>query len=98
MKARIKRVKCRSSLTGWQCRLRDNYKSYEEWEQYADLWSLHLKLGFKTPQTAWRADPIVQGSVDTADYCKVVGGRRVFQQELKGKRHDNLTRSNQHNA
>ena len=63
MKARIKRVKCRSGLTGWQCRLRNNYKSYEEWEANADLWGLHIKLGYKTPQNAWRFNPIVQGSV-----------------------------------
>jgi hypothetical protein len=80
MKTPVKRVKCRSGLTGWQCRLRDNYKSCEEWEQYAELWGLYLKLGYKTPQSAWRANPVVQGSVSAADYCKVGGGRRMFQQ------------------
>jgi hypothetical protein len=79
MAANIKRVKCQSGLTGWQCRLRDNYKSYEEWEANAEMWGLHFRLGYKTPQNAWRANPIVQGSVSAADYCKVIGGRRVFQ-------------------
>jgi hypothetical protein len=78
MSAKTKRVKRRSGLRGWQCCLRDNYASYDEWEQYAYMWGLHLKLGYKTPQNAWRANPVVQGSVSAADYCKVVGGRRVF--------------------
>jgi hypothetical protein len=81
MAAKTKRVRCRSGLTGWQSGLRDNYESFEHWVAYAEVWGLHFKLGFKTPQTAWRANPVVQGSVSAADYCKVVGGRRLFQRQ-----------------
>jgi hypothetical protein len=71
-------VKCRSGLTGWQARLREVYHDCQEFTAYAETYGLHLKLGYKTPENAWRANPLVQGSVNPDDYCKVVGGRRVF--------------------
>lgn len=52
------RVKCKSGLSGWQSRLRDNYGSYDEWLAYAELFGLHIRLGFKTPLAAWRANPV----------------------------------------
>jgi hypothetical protein len=71
-------VRCRSGLKGWQGRLREVYSDYEEFRGYAESYGLHLSLGYKTPENAWRANPVVQGSVSPGDYCKVVKGRRVF--------------------
>jgi hypothetical protein len=67
----MKSIKCRSGLQGYQCRLQENYDSFEQWEAYADMYSLHLKLGFKSPKTAWDANPIIQGSVDPSDFRKI---------------------------
>ncbi len=71
-------VKCRSGLRGWQSHLREVYRSYDEFTAYAETYGVHLSLGYKTPESAWRANPLVQGSVHPGDYCKVVRGRRVF--------------------
>ena len=45
--------------------------NYAEWVYYAELRGLHLKLGYATPKEAWLANPMVQGSVNPDDYCKV---------------------------
>ena len=66
-----KRVKCRSGLTGYQCRLRENYRDLEEFVSYAETYGLHTRLGYKTPQAAWKANPMIQGSVDPNDFRKV---------------------------
>jgi ribosomal protein L6P/L9E len=68
----MKRVICKSGIEGWQMRLKMVYVgNYAEWVYYAELRGLHLKLGYTTPKEAWLANPMVQGSVDPSDYCKV---------------------------
>jgi len=67
----MRTVKCKSGLTGYQCRLRANYKGYKEFESYAETYGLHTRLGYKTPRAAWDANPTVQGSVDPSDFRKV---------------------------
>ena len=72
------RVRCRSGVSGSRYRLRDNYYSYQEWENYAEMYGLHTRLGFKSPKTAWRANPLVESSTIPSDCCKVVAGRRIY--------------------
>lgn len=61
-----------TGFQGWQDRLRTNYDTFDSWEKYAELYGLHLKLGFKTPKAAWEANPLIQGSVDPRDFCRVL--------------------------
>ena len=65
------RVKCKSGIMGWQCNLQDNYADFEDFKMYADLWGLHTRLGYKTPKSAWKANPLIQGSVIPGDFRKV---------------------------
>lgn len=62
-----KTVKCKSGLTGWRKLLRDNYSSYEEFNDLSFLYKLHERLGYPTAQAAWDANPIIEGSVDPSD-------------------------------
>jgi hypothetical protein len=64
-------VKCKSGLTGYQCRLQNNYAGLAEFERYAETYGLHSRLGFKTPRAAWDANPTIQGSVEPSDFRKV---------------------------
>lgn len=52
----------------WTSRLRANYADYEEFEHYSDTYGLHTRLGYKTPQAAWEANPMVKGSVNPEDF------------------------------
>ena len=65
------RVKCKSGITGWRNRLRKNYADYGEFEYYSNLRGLHTRLGYKSPKTAWRYNPMVEGSVNPSDFRKV---------------------------
>lgn len=67
----MKRVICRSGLRGWQARLRSVYSSFEEFSSYCELYGNHTRLGYASPVTAWRANPVVQGSVNPTDYRRV---------------------------
>lgn len=69
--AKTKRVICKSGLTGWQCKLRYNYASFEEFEAYSETYGIHTRLGYKTPKTAWTKNPTIQGSVNPSDLRKV---------------------------
>jgi hypothetical protein len=62
---------CNSGLRGWRCRLRENYANEAEFAAYAETYCLHTRLGFKTIQGAWLANPIVEGSVEPSDFRKV---------------------------
>jgi hypothetical protein len=65
------RVICRSGLGGWRCRLRRNYASFAEFEAYSETYGLHGRLGFKSAEAAWEANPVVEGSVEPSDFRRV---------------------------
>jgi hypothetical protein len=65
------KIKCKSGLAGWRNRLQKNYSSFGEFEYYCELYGLHIRLGFDTPQDAWNANPIVEGSVNPFDFRNV---------------------------
>jgi len=67
----MKRVKCQSGLSGWQSRLRPVYESFDEFEAYSELYGIHGRLGYSSPEEAWEANPIVQGSVIPSDFKKI---------------------------
>lgn len=68
---KTKRVKCKSGITGWQGKLRDQYNDKEEFLVWSEMYGIHKRLGYKSAETAWRANPTVQGSVIPSDYRKV---------------------------
>jgi len=74
----MRRVKCKSGCIGWQERLQKVYDDFDEWQRYSDCYGLAYKLGYKNASTAWKANPIVQGSSIPSDYRKVKknGSRR----------------------
>lgn len=67
----MKRVKCKSGIEGYQCRLQENYTSLEEFIQYSETFGLHKKLGYETPEKAWNDNPVIQGSVNPSDFIKI---------------------------
>jgi hypothetical protein len=68
---KIKKVRCKSGVMGEQFKLRDAYKNLEDYKRYCDLWNIHTRLGYKTPETAWRYNPTVQCSTIASDYRKI---------------------------
>ena len=67
----MKQVTCKSGLKGSQSRLRNRYDSLAEFQAYSDAYGLAARLGYKTDAAAWKANPVVQGSVEPSDFCKV---------------------------
>lgn len=65
------RVKCKSGLEGWRNRLRKNYKNFEEFKEYSEMYGLHQRLGYRSPEAAWKANPVCEGSVKPSDFRKV---------------------------
>ncbi len=51
--------------------LQKNYNSFEGFLSYSEMYGLHKRLGFETPEAAWRANPYIQVTTNPADY-KVV--------------------------
>ena len=66
----MKKVICKSGLTGWQDKLQKVYSSLEEFESYCENYGIHSRLGFETPLEAWDANPTIQGSTDPSDLRK----------------------------
>jgi len=67
----MKQVIWKSGLSGWQCRLQKNYASFAEFEHSSEIYGLHSRLGFADALSAWEQNPLVQGSVHPADFCRV---------------------------
>ena len=58
-------------LNEWKGKLRNEYADFEEFKRYCEVYNNHKRLGFETPEEAWKANPIVSGSTDPSDYKKV---------------------------
>lgn len=67
----MKKVKCKSGLTGWQNKLQKVYSSFEEFVSYCGTYNIHERLGYSTPLKAWQANPTIQGSTNPDDLTKV---------------------------
>lgn len=70
-KQKMKKVKCSSGLVGLQYKFQDSYASFEEFAQYAEIYNLHKRLGYRTILGAWKSNPTVQSSVEPSDFRKV---------------------------
>jgi len=55
----------------WKDNLQDVYVDFEEFKSYSEVYNLHQRLGYDTPEDAWMDNPLVEGSVDPADYKKI---------------------------
>ena len=71
MNRRIYRVRCRSGLPGWRTRLQVNYSDFEEFWGYDSAHGIAQRLGYASPAAAWDANPVIEGSVNPADFRKV---------------------------
>ncbi len=69
----MKIIRTKSGKRGWQCRLRENYNSFEEFKAYSEVFGLHVRLGYKSCESAWKHNPIIQGSVSPSDFRRVRG-------------------------
>ena len=73
----MRQVTCKSGLKGSEGRLQKRYDNFEEFKGYSAAFGLAKRLGFRTAADAWKANPIVQSSVEPSDFCKVVGKKRI---------------------
>lgn len=64
-------VTCRSGERGWQCRLRANYASFEEFAAYDEIYGLAERLGFPSAESAWDLNPMIQGSTNPSDFRRI---------------------------
>lgn len=64
-------VRTKSGLIGWRTRLRNNYNDLADFIQWSDVCALADRLGFKSAESAWKANPVIEGSTNPADFRKV---------------------------
>lgn len=63
----MRKVKCKSGITGWQAKLQKVYSNLEEFIAYCENYNIHKRLGFKTPESAWNQNPVIEGSTCSSD-------------------------------
>lgn len=68
----MKKVKCESGIEGWEGYLKSVYDSKEEFLNYDEIYGIAKHLGYDDPEDAWRANPLVQGSVIPSDLKVVI--------------------------
>ena len=61
------RVICKSGIEGWQGKLKSNYKNFKEFKSFCDIYCISERLGFETPEEAWKTNPTIQCSVQPDD-------------------------------
>lgn len=69
-------VKCKSGLTGTRERLQARYQTLESFRNWADTYGIHTRLGYKTIEGCWRANPLIESSVNPSDLRVVKRYRR----------------------
>ncbi len=68
---KIKKVRCKSGIMGEQFKLRDAYAGLWDFRNWCAIGNIHKRLGYKTPETAWRYNPTVECSTIPSDFRKV---------------------------
>lgn len=63
----MKQVKCKSGLTGWQCKIQKNYTSLEELKEYDSDYNIAKRLGYDSIYELWEENPTIQGSTNPSD-------------------------------
>ncbi len=66
-----KRIKTKSGLDGWQDRLQSQYASFDEFMGYCATYGLDARLGYSNVRKAWNDNPLIQGSTNPDDLCRV---------------------------
>jgi len=67
----MKTVICKSGVKGWQAKLRSVYNTFEEFEQYNNIYSIAKRIGYKSVERAWKDNPTIQGSINPSDLTKI---------------------------
>jgi hypothetical protein len=62
-----RRVRCQSGIMGERSRLRSRYSSLSEFIAYQQ-YGLAKRLGFASPELAWKANPVIESSVNPSDF------------------------------
>ena len=61
----------RMRVKGWQEKLQKNWNTFEQFAAASDIYGIAKRLGYKSNETAWKANPMVEGSVYPEDLRKV---------------------------
>lgn len=72
----MRRVKCKSGISGWQDKLQKVYDSFREFVFYDTRYSISERLGYISARDAWKANPLIQGSVIPSDLMVVNASKR----------------------
>jgi hypothetical protein len=64
---KMKRVVCKSGMSGWQAKLHSIYANYREFCAYDSMYGIAARLGFSDRESAWATNPVIQGSVCPKD-------------------------------
>jgi hypothetical protein len=71
MSNKFKSVRCKSGIMGSRYLLKDCYSDFDEFEGYCDIYNFHTRLGYKTPESAWKHNPMIESSINCSDFRKV---------------------------
>lgn len=58
---------CKSGLTGWKCRLKDNYTDRADFDAWNEIYSLAERLGYDSGAELWEENPMIEGSTNPED-------------------------------
>ena len=67
----MKQIKCKSGSKGWQSKLQKIYGDYGTFLGYSELYGIAKRLGYSSPKTAWKYNPLIRGSVIPSDLERV---------------------------
>ena len=62
-----KTITAKSGIKGWQDKLQRIYESFDEFVAFCDMYNIHARLGFNSPEEAWEDNPTIQGSTNPSD-------------------------------
>lgn len=63
----MRKVICKSGLSGWQSKVRKVYSSLDELQAYSEMYGIASRLGYGDAQELWMDNPTIRGSVDPDD-------------------------------
>lgn len=67
MTPETKYLRCDSGIHGSERPLIREYRDFEDFQGYCEVYGIHERLGFESPEEAWKYNPIIQSSTVPSD-------------------------------
>lgn len=52
-------------------KLKKIYSNFDEFNRYCEVYGIHTRIGYNSPEEAWKANPTIEGGINPSSLKRV---------------------------